>query len=106
MITAIVLYRLPPSIDREACTAHFRKIAPGFRTVPGLVRKQFIHAEDGWAGGVYLWESRAEAEAFYSGPWLDGIRERYGMDPEIRYFDTACITDNALAAVLLPEAAD
>ncbi|MGH7111676.1 MAG: YdhR family protein [Stellaceae bacterium] len=106
MITAIVLYRLPPSIDRDACATHFRKIAPGFRTVPGLVRKQFIHAEDGWAGGVYLWESRAEAEAFYSGPWLNGIRERYGMDPEIRYFDTACITDNALAAVLLPEAAE
>ncbi|MGH7038987.1 MAG: hypothetical protein ACREE1_12710, partial [Stellaceae bacterium] len=60
----------------------------------------------GFVSGVYLWESRAEAEAFYSGPWLNGIRERYGMDPEIRYFDTACITDNALAAVLLPEAAE
>jgi hypothetical protein len=105
MITAIVQYRLPPSISQADCAAHFRKIAPGFRTVPGLVRKQFIHAEDGWAGGVYLWESRADAEAFYSGPWLQGIRERYGMDPEIRYFHTACITDNALATVLLPEAA-
>jgi hypothetical protein len=28
----------------------FRKIAPGFRSVPGLIRKQFIYAEDGWAG--------------------------------------------------------
>ncbi|MGH7098268.1 MAG: hypothetical protein ACREE4_11495 [Stellaceae bacterium] len=60
----------------------------------------------GFVSGVYLWESRAEAEAFYSGPWLNGTRKRYGMDPEIRYFDTACITDNALAAVLLPEAAE
>ncbi|HJU15399.1 MAG TPA: YdhR family protein [Stellaceae bacterium] len=106
MITAIVQYRLPPSIDQQACAEHFRKIAPGFRTVPGLVRKQFIYAEDGWAGGVYLWESRAQAEAFYSGPWLQGIRERYGMDPQIRYFHTACITDNALETVLLPEAAE
>jgi hypothetical protein len=106
MITAIVQYRLPPHIDQAACAAHFRKIAPGFRAVPGLIRKQFIHAEDGWAGGVYLWESRAAAEAFYSGPWLQGIRERYGMDPEIRYFATACVTDNAAAAVLLPAAAE
>src|SRR6266567_6131255 len=52
MITAIVQYRLPPSIDLKACAAHFRKIAPGFRGVPGLIRKQFIYAEDGWAGGV------------------------------------------------------
>ncbi|MEJ0071948.1 MAG: hypothetical protein WDO24_28100 [Pseudomonadota bacterium] len=102
MITALVLYKLPPSIDQAACAAHFRKIAPGFRTVPGLIRKQFIHAADGWAGGVYLWETRATAETFYSGPWLQGIRERYGMAPEIRYFDTACVTDNAAQAVLMP----
>lgn len=106
MITAIVQYRLPPNIDQSACAAHFRNIAPGFRAVPGLLRKQFIHAENGWAGGVYLWRSRADAEAFYSGPWLDGIRERYGMDPEIRYFHTAAITDNMAEAVLLAEAAE
>jgi len=63
MITAIVQYRLPPSIDQAACAEHFRRIAPGFRDVPGLIRKQFIYAEDGWAGGVYLWRSRADAEA-------------------------------------------
>ena len=104
MITAIVQYRLPPTIDLNACAEHFRKIAPGFRMVPGLIRKQFIYAEDGWAGGVYLWKTRADAEAFYSGPWLAGIRERYGMDPHIRYFHTACVTDNLAEAVLLAEA--
>jgi len=104
MITAIVLYKLPPHIDLAACAAHYRTIAPGFRDVPGLIRKQFIYAEDGWAGGVYLWETRAAAEAFYAGSWLDGIRERYGMDPHIRFFETACITDNAIEAVLLPDA--
>jgi len=73
MITAIVQYRLPSSIDLKACAEHFCRIAPGFRTVPGLIRKQFIYAEDGWAGGVYLWKTRADAEAFYSGAWLAGI---------------------------------
>jgi hypothetical protein len=42
MITAIVQYRLPSSIDLKACAEHSRKIAPGFRRVPGLIRKQFI----------------------------------------------------------------
>jgi hypothetical protein len=37
MITAIVQFRLPQSIDLKACAEHFRKIAPGFRTVPGLI---------------------------------------------------------------------
>jgi hypothetical protein len=106
MITAIVQYRLPPTIDLVACAEHFRAIAPGFRQVHGLIRKQFIYAEDGWAGGVYLWRSRADADAFYSGPWLQGIRERYGTDPEIRYFYTAAVTDNSVEAVLLPDAAE
>src|ERR1700758_3947115 len=106
MITAIVQYRLPSTINLDACAEHFRKIAPGFCQVQGLIRKQFIYAEDGWAGGVYLWRSRADAEAFYSGPWLQGIRERYGMDPEIRYFHTAVVTDNSVEAVLLPDAAE
>jgi hypothetical protein len=100
VITAIVQYRLPPSIDQTACAEHFRKIAPGFHNVPGLIRKQFIYADNGWAGGVHLWQSRAQAEAFYSGPWLEGIRERYGMDPEIRYFHTAAAIDNSAAMPL------
>ena len=36
----------------------------------------------------------------------DGIIERYGMDPQIKLFQTAFITDNATGAVLLPDAAE
>ena len=57
--------------------------------------------------GSILWNTpRADADAFYSGPWLAGIRERYGMDPQIKFFETACVTDNSVEAVLLPEAAE
>jgi hypothetical protein len=80
-------------LPRSSCTSCRRGSTPlparriseashrGLRDVPGLIRKQLIYAEDGWAGGVYLWQTRAAAEAFYAGPWLAGIRERYGMDP-------------------------
>ena len=94
MITAIVQYKLPPSIDQAACATHFRKIAAGFRTVPGLIRKQFIHAEDGWAGGVYLWETRAAAEAVYNGEWKARVKQLYGSEPEISWFETPVIVDN------------
>jgi Putative mono-oxygenase ydhR len=101
MITAIVLYDLPPSISKKACREHFHSIAPGFLKVPGLIRKQFIHAQDGGvAGGSYLWESRAAAEAFYSGPWLEGIIQRYGAPPRITFFDTFAIADVPLQQVV------
>jgi len=94
MITAIVLYRLPPSIGYEECRAHFIKIAPDFLGVPGFLRKHFIYdAAGGVAGGSYLWESLEDARRFYSGAWLDGIRARYGVDPQITYYETFAIAD-------------
>jgi len=96
MITAIVLYDLPASIGLEECREHFTRIAPDFLKAPGFVRKQFICRKDGHlAGGVYMWETQADAEAFYSGPWRDGIRARYGNDPKIQYFETVALTDRA-----------
>jgi len=96
MITAIVLYDLPPDIDREACRQHFVKIAPEFLGVPGFVRKQFIHdVKGGIAGGCYIWQDLASAKAFYNGPWLDGIRRRYGGEPRISYYETFAIADQA-----------
>jgi hypothetical protein len=96
MITAIVLYELPPAIGFEDSRAHFSKIAPGFLKIPGFVRKQFICARDGKvAGGVYMWESREAAERFYSGEWLAGIRDRYGTEPKISYFETLALADKA-----------
>ena len=96
MITAIVLFDLPPDIGLEECRAHFKKIAPDFLKVPGFLRKQFICARDGTvAGGVYLWESQEAAERFYSGEWLPGIRARYGTEPKISYFETVALADKA-----------
>jgi len=94
MITAIVLYELPQSITRQQCLAHFHRIAPGFLEAPGFIRKQFIYAVDGKvAGGAYMWKTLESAKAFYSGPWLDGIRERYGNEPTITYFETFAVAD-------------
>jgi hypothetical protein len=67
MITATVRYQLPPHIDHAACRAHFHRIAHGFQHVKGLISKHFIWSESGWAGGVYQWETREDAQAFYGG---------------------------------------
>ena len=99
MITATVRYKLPPDIDYAACREHFHKIAPRFREVKGLISKHFIWSESGWAGGVYQWDRIEDAKAFYSGPWLDGIAERYGMKPQIEFYEVFAVTDNARGEV-------
>jgi hypothetical protein len=106
MTTATVRYKLPPHIDYAACRAHFHTIAPGFREVKGLISKHFIWSESGWAGGVYQWETIEDARRFYSGPWLDGIVERYGMRPEIEFYEVFAVTDNPRGSVELFDSAE
>ena len=95
MITAIVLYNLPSSIGLEECRAHYTKISKDFiEEAPGLIRKQFICTREGdVGGGVYTWESRDAAERFYSGSWLEGIRERYDNEPTITYYEALALAD-------------
>ena len=62
----------------------------------GLVRKYYIFDEASHTGGgVYLWESREAARAVYTADWIKTVTERYGAPPEISYFESPVIVDNA-----------
>jgi len=98
-ITTLVQFRLPQPISLEEATRRFESSASKYRNVPGLIRKYYLRAEDGrTAGGVYLWESRAAAEAVYSTEWREQVSKLFGGAPEITWFDTPVIVDNAAPA--------
>jgi len=96
MIVAIVKFKLPKSVDLKQATDLFKGSAPRYRGMPGLVRKYYLFDEAGTAGGCYLWESRAAAEAVYNAEWRKMIAERYGAEPTIEYFEAPVVVDNAL----------
>ena len=80
---------------RPGAEAAFNASAHQYRGLPGLVRKVYLLSEDGaTAGGVYLWRSRADAERLYTDEWRLFIRDKYGCDPELRYFVSPVIVDN------------
>jgi cytochrome oxidase assembly protein ShyY1 len=95
MITALVRFRLPQGTSREDAKAMFEKSAPNYRGIPGLVRKYYLYGDDQTGGGVYLWSSRDAAERFYSDSWKSTIAQRYGAQPEILFFETPVIVENA-----------
>jgi hypothetical protein len=65
------------------------------------VRKYYLFdAEKRIGGGVYLWKSRADAEAVYTPQWQAYIAERYGAPPDVRYFETSVIVDNERDEIL------
>ncbi len=104
MITAITTFRLPKPITREEARRIFLSTAPKYQGVPGLVRKVYVLSQDGnTAGGIYLWNSRAEADAMYTESWKAFVHEKYGTDPSVTYFDSPVVVDNLTHEILSDE---
>lgn len=96
MITAIVNFDLPDGMTHEKAKEMFEASAPRYENLPGLVRKYYLcDAEARVGGGVYLWKDRESADALYEGGWRETIRERFGNEPRISWFETPVIVDNA-----------
>ncbi|MCK9514720.1 MAG: YdhR family protein [Ottowia sp.] len=100
MITTVVLFRMPERVSVAQARALFNSTAPRYLGMPGLVRKYYILSEDGQsAGGVYLWQSRADAERVYTHEWREFVRGKYGSDPELSWFSTPVLVDNTTGEI-------
>jgi hypothetical protein len=101
MITAIVRFKLPATIDATKVAELFHGSAPKYQGIKGLVRKYYLYdAESRTGGGCDLWESREAADRVYTAEWRKMITERYGSSPEISYFETPVIVDNNIGKIL------
>jgi len=68
---------------------------PKWRAEPELNRKLFLWSDDKqWVSGLYLWKSRATAEAAHNEEWRNTVKKRTGEAPKISYFDAFMILDN------------
>jgi hypothetical protein len=102
MIVSIVTFKLlKPWTVEEAATV-FKSTAPKYLGKPGLVRKHYYITEGGdRAGGIYLWESKAAAEACYTCDWKAMVTEKYGAPPDILYAEVPVSVDNLTKAIEL-----
>ena len=104
MIVALTTFILPKPITREEARSIFLSTAPTYRGVKGLFRKHYVLSEDGSrAGGVYVWNSRAEAEAMYTDSWRTFVRQKYGTDPTVTYFESPVVVDNLADRIFTDE---
>jgi len=94
MITAITEFKLPAGTPRERAFEIFKASVPRYAGYPGLIRKYFLYGADGSVKGVYLWESRAAADKLYTAEFRKGIKERFGSEPTITFFETPIVIDN------------
>jgi len=95
LITVVTRFPLPAGLSADQIRAAFDEAAPGFRNVPGLVRKQFLRSKDcRTAGGVYLWNDERAARVFMNERVAPMIREKFHVDPTIEFYDSPVIVEN------------
>ena len=95
MIVAIVTFKLSKRWTVAEATKVFNSTAPKYLGKAGLVRKHYYITETGdRAGGIYLWESKADAEACYTREWKAMVTDKYGSPPEILYAEVPVTVDN------------
>jgi hypothetical protein len=65
----------------------FAATIPEYAGAPGLEHKAYTLADDGRFGGVYLWASRAAAEAWFDARWHERVRRTRGVAADVRILD-------------------
>ncbi|MEM7250065.1 MAG: monooxygenase [Pseudomonadota bacterium] len=90
----IVQFDLPKRSEEQAISGGSAS-APTYRGLEnaGLLRKDYLNGDAG-TGGVYLWESRAAAEAWFTDSRIEALTERFGAKPRLTWYDTHVTVDN------------
>jgi hypothetical protein len=95
MVTTIVQFKLSAPVSREEAKELYAATAPKYQKIDRLIRKYYLLSEDGgMGGGVYLWKSKAHAEKLFTPEWRQFIKQRYGTEPVISYFESPVLVDN------------
>lgn len=95
MITVIVEFKLPHPVTVDQARDTFLTTAPRYQGMAGLIRKYYWLSEDGAkAGGIYLWQTRADAERVYTDDWKAFVRGKYGTDPVLTWLACPVVVDN------------
>jgi hypothetical protein len=95
MIVTIVTFHLKQPAALAEITKTFESTAPNYRGIPGLLRKNYFVSEDGRrAGGIYVWQSRADADRLYTAEWKTFVEGKYGTPPVVEYLHSPVMVDN------------
>jgi Putative mono-oxygenase ydhR len=94
MYTVMWTFNVPAGKTRADILANIKATAHTYLGIPGLIRKYYALAEDGKTmSGIYLWDSRAKAEAFYTPDWVAMVTKRWEGVPHRTAWDTPMVVE-------------
>ena len=103
MIVELVLFKTPAGLTPEAEREMARATLPRWQADQDLVRKHYIRGSDAaggpLGGGVYIWPSKAHAQAAHDDAWCRMVEQRTGAAPTFQYFEMFMLLDNEAQTV-------
>lgn len=96
-----IVQLVTPEIDHDTAVSIAVNSAPKFLAAKeqGLLMKYYLVNADG-TGGVYLWKSKEDAEAWYTPEWYAFMRETYA-EPTVTFYDSFVQVDIVNEKVLV-----
>ena len=90
----VVQFDLPQRTEEQAIKGG-TSTAPVYRGLAekGLLRKHYLNGEAG-TGGVYLWDNRESAAAWFTEARIAELTTRFGVRPRLTWYDTFVTVDN------------
>ncbi|HEU4496151.1 MAG TPA: hypothetical protein VFR70_03795 [Flavobacterium sp.] len=99
---AITKVKTPWYAWKGIIISKMRKTIPEYAVIKGLNEKWYSLAEDkSFFGGIYLWETEADAKRWFTKEWFDATLKKYGEKGRVFYYK---VTENKTVAV--PEKAE
>jgi hypothetical protein len=95
MHLTITHFEVTMPIDRDQLTTLFGQSLPRYSAVSGLLSKHYYMEPDNhFAGGIYLWASPEQAQAFLTPEFSEAICARFGTMPTAQVLDCPLTVDN------------
>ncbi|HEY7242641.1 MAG TPA: hypothetical protein VH678_02005 [Xanthobacteraceae bacterium] len=96
MHTVMWTFKVPAGTSKAQVIDTIKATAHTYEGIPGLIRKYYGIAPDGGSlVGIYLWESKAAADGFYSPDWVAMVTKRWADPPQRQEWETPMVVESA-----------
>ena len=97
MHTVMWTFKVPAHTSKAQVIETIRATAHSYKGVTGLIRKCYGITADGTSlVGIYLWENKAAADAFYTSDWVAMVTKRWAaLPPHRQEWETPMVVESA-----------
>jgi hypothetical protein len=96
MHTVMWTFKVPAGKSKAEMVDTINATAHTYEGIPGLIRKYYGITPDGSSlVGIYLWESAAAANAFYTPEWVATVTKRWATPPQRQDWETPMVVEAA-----------